>query len=460
MPKNKLITVLSSLDSDEWKQVRKYILMHTGRSSDVFRLFEYLQKRRQDWPDKWDTKQVHERIFSKINHKTFLNMMSTLSLWTDEWLLLTLALKRTISSEINLYTLYTERGLYKLADRQMKKIEALLNKMDPKDTNSYKLKRKLYHKVYFSNNPIKYREGSEILTKTVTAHVLYSIEQELLYLAELHNWGKIRNEDFSEHIGQLQNRIHSIPLDENHHLKLLVKMVASNDFISFKKLRDLLFDDDWDIKSQTHILIASYLINWVMKFWQKGLIKDSNIITNLYEYGLETEVLMVNGRIPEQRFHNIVSTIGALKRGGWNSKFINKWGKKVNSKDPSQNAILANVQCSFYNETYSEITLLSRSLKFEPEGQQTRLMGLQMIAWFEEREENPELFLQHTNNFKRFLRRHATELSKHYHDGHYNLIKILEGIFNQVEKSKLETILKNEKSLMYRIYAQSKINQY
>ena len=379
-------------------------------------------------------------------------MMSTLSLWTDEWLLLQQALQKTINSEINLYRVYTGRGLYKLADRQMKKVEVLIKKMDLKNTDSYKLKRELYHQAYFSNNPIKYREGTEILTKTVSAHIQYSVEQELLYLSELHNWGKIKNEDFSKQITQLEQRIKSIHLDENHPLKLLVKIVASNDYESFKKLRDLLLGHHWDIKSQTHILVTSYLIHWVMKFWQKGQIKDPDIVTSLFEYGLETKSLMVNGRIPEKRFHNIVSALGTMNGNTWCDEFITKWGIKVNSQNPQENILLAKAQRHLYNGNYSEITPLLRSLKFKSEGQQTRLMGLQLIAWFEDRKEHPEIFLQYLNNFKRFLKRHESELSGHYHDGHLNLIKILESIFNKAEKSKIEKILDEENNIIYRVY--------
>ena len=460
MPKNKLITVLSSLDADEWKQVRKYILMHTGRSSDVFRLFEYLQKRRQDWPDKWNTKQVHERNFGKINHKTFLNMMSTLSLWTDEWLIFKSSTEANIESQLKLHQVYTERGLYNLANKVMVKLEKEMSTIDHKNIDLHNYKRSLYHNTYYSNNPIKYKSGTTILNKLVQSHIQMSVEHELIYLSELYNWGRLKNEDFSEKIKLLNARVNAIDIKEESYLTILLKMISLNDYDSFNELISRLFNEKWDTSCLSHIIVTNYLIVYVMRFWQNGELANYKIITSLYDYALKTEVLLANGRLTDKSFHNIVSTIGGLTEDkSWSLHFIKKWGHKVNSKNPQQNISLAKAQCHFYNRDYDKMTPLLRSLKFNSTGQQVRLLGLQLIVWFEERHEHPEIFIQHTQNFTKFLQRHKTKLSPHYYSGHQNLIKCLNLLYKKKPQSVTSKFYNSCDNLIYRKYILNKIEE-
>jgi len=456
MKQHKLLILLESLDLKEWKRLKRYILTKTKRPSELYILFENFEKTyKKGLPLDIDT--LKNKEFSGIARKSLLNMCSTLKSWAEEFILIEDRSKHTIETDLQLLKIYNGKGLYPLADQLFNRLEKQLQQLDENHERRNKLFSELYFTYYYSNNPIKYKNnrGTQLLRSLVEAHQGASSQYGLLYLAELHNWGKITRTNFDHEIEIL---IRLTDGYESHpYLHHLIKMIKETDFQSFKILRTKLFESTLDTYSMIFTATVSYMVNYVMKFWQQGDLKNSSEIVEIYEFGLNTGVLLINGRIPENRFHNIISTVGGLSNNDWSLQFIKKWGDKVNSKNASQNVDLGMAQYYFYKNQYQKITPLLRSLKFDPLGQQIRLMGLQLIAWYEEAEEAPDMFLTFSETFEKYLKRHKSNLSNHYFLSHLNLIKILRGLFKRTELLKLQTIMESSQSIIYRTYLMKKM---
>ena len=70
---NKLIQVLSSLNKEEWIAYRKYLLMHTTEDSDNYRVFAYLQKRKDKLENLPELEEIRSKHFITLNSKSILN---------------------------------------------------------------------------------------------------------------------------------------------------------------------------------------------------------------------------------------------------------------------------------------------------------------------------------------------------------------------------------------------------
>jgi len=458
MSNYKLITVLSSFSPVEWREFYKFIQNKSPNNSDIYKLSEHIIKKFKNRLDKWDTAQVHERLFPDISRKAFLNMMSKIVGWAEEFLITRSVLNNDIQYQFSLLRQYTQRGLYALSDTVAVKLEKLIEQLDPTDFNTYALRRELYHIIYFSNNPIKEKSGQEILCLLTKNHIDASSHLDYFYRAELHNWGALKKQDFNQEVSVLRRRCDLYSFTEDHFLPKLIKMVENNDFTSFIELKNMLFAMKWSDHSETHILVTHYLIAWVIKFWQNGQMSDPDLILQLYEYGLDSKILLTNGRIPERRFHNIISTIGGLNQSDWGLVFINEWVQKIDSARPQDNRALGLAQHAFYNQEYEKIIPLLRSIKFKNTGQQVRLMGLQLIAWFEDRKEYPGIFYDYCANFKRYLKRNEDMISAQYHDSHLNLINFLYDYAKSGDENQLYNELNSGHIVIYRTYLLEKVN--
>lgn len=456
MAKNKFITLVSSLSDHEWSSLKRHILIKTKDNSDIFKLFKYIMGRKEKWPHLWETDKVHQTIFKKIEKKTFQNMLSTLFLWSEEWLWIQSVQENELSKSLQLVKAYTQKGLYELAEKHTTKVEKILNSKNIHDYDVHKIRTELYHTLYFSNNPIKYQNGTELLKKLISANTNYKDHVNHLYSAEISNWSKLSKDDFSFEKDILEKQLKLSTLPESHLLRLLQKMIIEYDVESYSILKNMLLTEKWDTNSEIHIILTSYLNIWALKLWQKGNLSSTKDIKNLTSYALASGVYSLNGRLPERRFHNIAGLLAALNEFDWCLNFIDQWKHKVNAQNPEDNVQLALAQCKLYEKKYDEITPILRSIKFKSSGQQTRLQGIQLIALFEDSDENPNIFLQYAINFRKYLKRNSKKISKNSFENHWNLTLVLEALYKGKNLNNLEEFISSN-NLIYRVYIKEKM---
>lgn len=203
----RLIQTVDTLTKSEWTSLRKYILMRTSEKSDPWKLFQLLQKRKHTENKLFDIERIRESHFSNLTSKGILNVMSRLNVLLEDWIVVYDLDKDQEAKELMLIQSLNRRGLYSLANHKARKLEKDLTNNDSWDhTTSSKLQR-LYHVQYYSDNPIKYKEGDILLKKLVHYHMLRYNETSLLYISELCNWGRIRDIDYSKEITKLKQSI-------------------------------------------------------------------------------------------------------------------------------------------------------------------------------------------------------------------------------------------------------------
>lgn len=450
MFKTKLISTLATLSNEEWSSFRKYLLMHTREESDNYEFFSLIRSRKDRLYTLDDADELRVKYFPQLSSKGLSNLMSRLFNWLEEWLVIQQLQNEKYTSSLALINAYNKRGLFKLADQTARRLKSRIQSEKGLSLEKTKALREMYHLQYYSDNPIKYRSGPKILQDLVDRHFDLFLEQSMLYQLELFNWGKIQNHDFSESYEMLEKSIFEFNATMiSTELEILSNLVLHNSANELYILRNRLRKGIYSGGSELHTLVFMYSVTRAMKLWNTGDCMDAELIMDLYDYGLSSEVLMTNGKIPVIRFHNMISSLSAFGGYGPINLFIEKWSEKADTHSIESTKALANAQNAFYHEKYDLIIPLIRDIEFEHHVQKVRALGLHLIAMYEDRLNQYDLLHTFMQNFRRLLRRNRNKLSPRYFKSHLNLIRVIELLLKR-EIKKTDIDLSEFDQLIYR----------
>jgi len=158
----KFIQALSSFSKSDWLSFKKYLLFKVNEDSEHFKLFTLIQKRKDDLPNKEELDTMRTKYFKGKSVKIFSNMLSQLHQYCEEWLVDDQLYKDKYLPDLILLKAQNRRGLFNLADQTAKKLEKKLLSASKLDLAKSSALAELYHQQFYSDNPIKYRRGTEL----------------------------------------------------------------------------------------------------------------------------------------------------------------------------------------------------------------------------------------------------------------------------------------------------------
>ena len=454
----KLITILVSLKTEQWKDLKQYILSKNGKGSDNAKCFIALHKNRGKLAEPNQSEKIRQDLFSHMSIRVYQNMLSRLFRFTEEWLVQHQLSKERYQADLLLVKFYNRQGLFKLADQKAKQIQ---NKIDePKGWNLVdgKAEAELLHQQYYSDNPIKYREGAKILENLVNKYLEQFKEQALLYQAELYNWGKLQNYDYFILIKEIESSTNSIPPTELiKQLTKLKELIETEDFSNFEELSDNILNHKIKKGSDLHIIITVYLIRYSFILWKNGKLQDVTILTKLYSSGFESGLLLHNGKIPLVRFRYICTVVSVLDSFDNTNKFILRWISKVDSSDIYSTKMIAFAQNCAYHNKEEDILELTRTVKFENRNTRLTVSALNIISLYKTRSEDLETLKRNISNLKVTIRRQKKKSRDRYQKGITNFLNVIERLIKR-DKGLTSIDLNNFKPLQFRFWLQKQID--
>jgi len=304
----------------------------------------------------------------------------------------------------------------------------------------------------FSDNPIKYQQGGVILGSLVLNYSLALKCQSLFYMCELHNWGRVQSYSFAPEIEYLTKASRSLPdSDISKALKKLTNLIAENDPADLSDLVNFLYTNKIKKGSDLHVIFCLYLISMALKFWQSGQLKDLSELSRLYNYALETGVLLADGKIPLVRFFYISAVISLTSSYDYANGFIGRWYVKSQTKDLESVRLVAIAQNCAYNDKEEEIMHYLRSVKFTDEAMKMRVGVLTLISLYKTRKEDLFFLKIQLKNFKAQLKRIKGKSFLRYKEGVLNFIKVLDLLIKN-DRNPTELDLSQYKNLIFRAW--------
>lgn len=457
MGNSKLVRTLATLSKDEWSSLRKYILMSHDKTTEAFKIFSEFQKRKEKLNSPFDTSALHKKYFGKLTSKGFSNLLSRINKTIEDWLAIQQFENQNYARELSLVKAYNSRGLYQHADRIATKLEKQIAVDTTLDLAKTDIIHQLLHTQYYSDNPIKYNLTNNLLKELVITHKQYYHQLSLQYIAEMINWGAIKNLDFKSELDQLDNILPQFESDElTKELGIMIKLVKNKDLDSLYWLTNSLLQGKFSIDSEIHDLVTLYLISFSLKIWMKGELSNPDKLVELYEYGLSSGALLRSGKIPQTRFYNILSTIGAIKDYYWTDGFVDRWIIKVDAINIDSAVALSKAYNNFYHQKYEEMRALLSKVKFEFTEQKLRSLGLILIAQYKDSSSH-DLLPDQIDNFRRTLKRNKHRYSHIFLESHLNLIEVIEWMYSKKYKQ-VQLNLDKYKYLIYRQWCMEEIN--
>jgi len=444
--KSKLLTVLATLDTKEWKSLKKYLLRHTSNASDNLMLIDYLHAKRNKLSE-MNLQEVHADHFSTMSSKAVMNMFSRVYLWVEEWISVEEMLQDSYESDLHLIKSYNRKGLYHLADQVANKLEKQIRNDKLLDIKKTEALKKIAHYQYYSNNPIKSTQAVNLLQQLAENHLTYFKEESLTYLIELHNVNERRKQPLIkeiEKISELTSHIEDTELSQM--MQMCKALMVDHSYEAFlqlcKKIKLL------NTQSTVHMLFYTYLTMGWRKLWVKNIITDSKYYIELLDYGVNAGVYFIGGKMSVLSFHNLISGIATYSDQKTASYYANNWIGNVKTRDILSTKSIAEAIINFYSEKYDNIYSLLSLVNYEDNKQKTRGLCTQAIALYMTHQD--DILFDHLFNLKRLINRNMKNIKGSYYESQLNLITVIELLNKKRYDSKIEINLSEYSPLFYR----------
>ena len=459
MNDSKLVSVLLTFDKEDWSSFQRYLGSYTAETSHLFKVFNYLKSVKDQLSNLPEVDEVVERSFPHLTAKVLQNHMSVLLQHLEKWLSIQEMQRSKFDEDLYLLKAYNRRSLYKLADQIQSRLEKKIEAHTAFDFETERCKSQMFYLQYFSNNPIKNIAGVTMLEQMVLSYIHSYKEHCLLFMNELENWGEIKKHDYSERIRTLEQSCVDIPnsplcID----LDLLWKVTKNNDVSALNSISENLLAHKYLPGGFIQIILTEYAILKNNLLSNRGFNTNRLNMAALYEYALNTGVLMENGKVSVIRIANVVTALAWYKPYEWVEAFILRWIDNVltTNKEGTKNLLLA-LNC-LHHEKYDQMLNFTNGANYGSPDQKIRAMGLHVIALFMHRKEDYETFKHQLRNMQLLLKRNKTSMAIRQFHGNYNLLDFLKHL-DRNDLKRIHIDLSKYPHLMYRTWCEKQVDK-
>ena len=452
----KLISVCQALDAKQCTSLKKFTLMHVGKTSDLYLILDCVIKERNKLKSAKDVEEVAQKCEVKCSHKTFMNSLSQLNLYAEDWIALSQLNENKYEKDLLIQQWYNKNGLYNLSDQLVTKVKKTIDAEKKWDLAESQYKAELLFEHFFSNNPVKYQFDVKQYEDMIQSFDQYVSSMYILIMTELCGLEQVANKKLPELKSTLEAKISMFPPTElSENLLKLYNVIDTSNFELLKELKSLLLSNRFNVGSKLHYIVASNIINKSINFWAKGLHKEVKLVQELTEYGIDNNVFFSYGKLSVVTFHSLLNKISAFYGYQKSEAFINQYIEKVNTTNLIATKELAMAQNCFHNKNYKDIFKYTRRGDFDNFVQKTVAQGLHLIACFMERNIDRENYQNALQSSILFFKRNKSKLSTNLLDSYNNLIQLLKDYDKATDNDKIN--VDNYKPLMYRNWCNENI---
>lgn len=451
---SKLVQALAVIEKDEWALLSDEVLKHTSLNADVFEIFSFLKKEKDNLTMLPDVEVVVATHFPHLSVKVFQNHLSVLLDWVETWLCQREMLLQKYEGQLFLLEAYNRRGAYKLADQTFKNLEKKLGASVGLDLVAEQARSRALRAQYFSNNPIKNEQGGALYEQFVMSWLRSTKEHASVWLTELYNFGAITEYDYSQMIAGIHQILAFLPESPlSAKLDNLVCLWEKNDVEAFESLTTSLKENQFEEGSFIHTVLTLYLIVKGNTLHAMGHLPNVKAIAQLYELAMESGVLMDKGKISMVRFTNMLSALSATQSYEWMEKFINRWINNVITSDLKGSQNLAHALNCFYHGKYVEVIRLTALTSYGSQEQKMRALALHVMALYVLRYDDYETFKTQLRNFALAVQRQKNSLNKKQYQGYFNLVDFLKKL-DKANRKQIQINLETYNYLVYRTWCE------
>lgn len=468
MQQTRLIKILNWFDQKKMNALDKFIRSpYFNNNSSILILWDYLEN---IFPNFNKLPKTDEEIFNKslkkadsnrkYSDRTIRQLRFQLTKLVEEFLIIEEIRNRDNQKDALLADAYFELQLQQPLEKIYKSKLSLKGEVEKESINTF-LERMQWLKLkYYSEKESKIIADPKPIKNIDNALDLFYIGAKLKYACELASWEKIMNVEHDIFLEQeIINycKINETKLPNFHYLffKALTLINEPSDN-SFMELKVRFLTKEKNLENDERIILFAYLLNFTFLRIQEHQDSYLQEAFDLYKYGIDNLLLIVNDKFLADHFLNLISIGCALKELDWIDAFLNNLDKKL--KD--------SIDASTYNSAIGR-------LEFEKENFDAALKYLEQvdhknivhsfksryltIACYFELEEPINFIRSHCQSFLIFVSRRLSNKNDMV-EGSKNFVRCIRELLKETpDKAKLLDNLNSKSKFLIKSWLLSKI---
>lgn len=455
MINSKVIISLQSLSIYELNRLSKFISSpYFNKNEQIITHFEYLFAAiKDDSLDNLDKKQLWAYVNKKkpFNDTKLRKLNTDLLKLVEEFLAVEGFKKNPLHQANYLLKAIAEKKIEKLYNSTISTVKRLSNQQLEKPASYYYYQYQIEKNVFnlTSEYERKTKTKSELadfnISKIADNLDIFYLTEKMRYLNTLLTWQNVtKHEQKINFRKDLIKQIQNIDYTAYPALNIYYTIYLSTVEPSIAKHYENLVSN---IKEHIDLFpkdeakdIFEAAINYCIRKYNSGENEYLEESFNLYNFGLETEIILVNGEITPTSFRNICFCSLRLKKYDWAEDFINSYSKKLEKKYRA-NAVTFNLaRVYWYQKKFKNVIEQLRDVEYDDIFYNLNSKVILLSTYYELDEFEALDFL--IKSFKVFLTR-KKNLPDRMRTNYHNFTKYLERLakLDHSDQKKLEKYL-------------------
>ncbi|MEM8907809.1 MAG: hypothetical protein AAGD05_08185 [Bacteroidota bacterium] len=345
------------------------------QTDGVMRLFQYLRKFHPQYPaHKVNDEVVAQHCFpqSRNGVKKVKNFKVDLMKLIEQFLILEQLHQDPFLPKLFLARAYQALALPKLAQSANQKAKQVLDQSPIQDLDYYYYQMQLGHQQYFDPDTPKLFNNASLLQQLLDRLDRFYLLAKYKYVLEALERIEKQQEQFElplwpevQHLAQQINRTQQIgPLYLYEQFRQLAHATPIDEE-AFVALRNDYFQQLPLLNSEDQQVLFKYLINYTIRAMNKGALQFEHLQFNLYQRGLEAQVVTQNQRITVPSFINIVIIAAKCGAGDWLQQFISQYEPYLNQEARADTLVIAQALVCFHQGDHPKVLRTLAAIQFK-----------------------------------------------------------------------------------------------
>lgn len=330
MHKSKLVQILKTLSTEEFRRFRKILVSPFFTSNEnLLQLYVYLKKYH---PDFNSSKLTKEKIFQKLfpnrpyNDNVMRILMKDFTKVLEEYLLQLQLKDDAYDRKKRLVKIYGERNLFDHFERGSRELLQEIENSPYRDVTYYKEQIELNEARYFHPLFNRFDLDDSSLELVMEGVDSYFALAKFKYGNELMNRGRVFQKSYDLKFIETVSQEHKNGfLDSNPLFQLyllLYQIMTKGNTERFEEFEPIIFEKLDGLRRDDQRILFFHSLNFIVRQANSGNAEFSRKAFEWNKLGLKLDLMVENGKIEEAIFGNIANYGCREQEFDWTERFI------------------------------------------------------------------------------------------------------------------------------------------
>lgn len=459
--KSKLIKLLAKLPPKTVKTFKAWYKQMGSPKRDAFLILDYLLLY---YPDFDSTRLLQDIAFKKIfgqlpyDYRKLMKGVSQVHVDLKQYLVHQELAEDESLNNFLLAKIYTKYELFH--ERQLLINKQLSPKSSPNHPDDFHHILQWEDLSFFSEIETTKNANKQGITNAMAALDWYYLGQKLKYACEISTQKKLYNLTYSINLESAiitfcQINFEQLPLFHQVYFTAwrLIQLPSSK---HFEQLKEIYISNYHQFNAKDQLYVLTHLINFTSNQLRKKTANALEDAFDLYRFGIEHQILVIDTLFIDVHFVNIISICSALEKFEWiESKLTSELYTLVKNQAPSTYNI-ALARLSFAKKDFMACISYLIGVDYKIFGHSSKARSYQ-IACAYELNESPHIIESHCKSFENYLRRNSHSFPLKV-AANLNFIHMMRQLNKpNPNKSKIQSIFDKAHAVSFHAWLQQKI---